>query len=336
MTDQMRRIALARRPEGQPVPDDFLLERGPVPEPAAGEVLVQVTHHSLDPYMRGRMDDAGSYAASLSIGETMIAQGVGVVLASRAEGFAEGDSVTGMTGWASHAVLRGGELRKLDSRVPATTALGVLGMPGFTAWQALREYGRPKAGETLVIAAATGPVGAMVGQLAKAQGLRTVAIAGGDEKCKLALDKFGFDAAIDHRAHGDAASLRKALAEVCPDGVDIYWENVGGKVLEAVMPLMNIGGRVPVCGTIAWYGGGASDKLPQVWRSILTKRLSVNGFIIFDHWDAFPDFLDEMTPKVAGGEIAYLEDITDGLDKGPETFIAMLKGGNTGKTIIKV
>ncbi|WP_425099798.1 NADP-dependent oxidoreductase [Tropicibacter sp. S64] len=336
MTDQMRRITLARRPQGAPVPEDFALETGPVPEPAAGEVLVQVTHHSLDPYMRGRMDDAGSYAASVNLGETMIAQGVGTVLASKADGFAAGDSVTGMTGWASHAVLKAQDLRKLSPDVPATTALGVLGMPGFTAWQALREYGRPKAGETLVIAAATGPVGAMVGQLAKAQGLRTVAIAGGAEKCALAQDTFGFDAAIDHRAHDDAASLRKALADACPDGIDIYWENVGGKVLEAVMPLMTIGGRVPVCGTIAWYGGGASDKLPQIWRTILTKRLSVNGFIIFDHWSAFPAFLDEMTPKVANGEIAYLEDITEGLENAPKTFIAMLKGGNTGKTIIKV
>ncbi|WGW03894.1 NADP-dependent oxidoreductase [Tropicibacter oceani] len=336
MSSQMRRIALARRPTGLPVPEDFAFETGPVPKPEADQVLVEVTHHSLDPYMRGRMDDAGSYAASLALGETMIGQGVGRVLASDVEGIAEGDMVTGMTGWASHAVLPGNQLRVLDDSVPATTALGVLGMPGFTAWKALEVYGRPKAGETLVIAAATGPVGATVGQLAKAAGLRTVAIAGGAAKCTLARDSFGFDAAIDHHAFDDARSLRKALAQACPDGVDIYWENVGGKVLEAVMPLMNVGGRVPVCGTIAWYGGGSSDKLPQIWRTILTKRLSVNGFIIFDHWDGFPAFLTDMTPRVAKGEIAYLEDITEGLENAPETFIAMLTGGNTGKTIIKV
>lgn len=338
MTSQMRRIALARRPSGVPVPEDFAMETGPIPTPGAGEVLIEVSHHSLDPYMRGRMDDAGSYAASLELGETMIGQGIGRVLASEAEGFAQGDVVTGMTGWASHAVLPGDRLRVLDPSVPATTALGVLGMPGFTAWTALREYGRPKAGETLVIAAATGPVGAMVGQLAKAAGLRTVAIAGGDQKCQLALEKFGFDAAIDHRAHSEANSLRAALAEVCPDGVDIYWENVGGKILEAVTPLMNVHGRIPVCGTIAWYGGSdeAANRLPQVWRAILTKRLSVNGFIIFDHWDGFPAFLEEVAPKIAAGEIAYLEDITEGLENAPQTFIGMLTGGNTGKTIIKV
>ncbi|WP_136443051.1 NADP-dependent oxidoreductase [Pacificoceanicola onchidii] len=336
MTDQMRRITLARRPVGQPVPEDFALQTGPVPDPGEGEVLIAVSHHSLDPYMRGRMDDAGSYAASVNLGETMVGQGVGTVLTSRADGLAAGDSVTGMTGWASHAVLKGGDLRKLDPSVPVTTALGVLGMPGFTAWRALSEYGRPKPGETLAIAAATGPVGAMVGQLAKAQGLRTVAVAGGAEKCALATEKFGFDAAIDHRAYDSASDLRKALSKACPDGIDIYWENTGGKVLEAVMPLMNTGGRIPLCGTIAWYGGGTSDKLPHIWRAILTKRLNVNGFIIFDHWHALPDFLAEITPKVAAGEITYLEDITDGLENAPDTFIAMLKGGNTGKTIIKV
>jgi NADPH-dependent curcumin reductase CurA len=338
MSQEMTRVTLARRPSGLPVEADFAVVHEAVPVAAPGEVLVAVSHLSLDPYMRGRMDDAGSYAPSVGLGETMTGQGVGTVIASQAEGFAPGDAVTGMTGWASHAVLPGEQLRKLSGDAPVSTALGVLGMPGFTAWTGLHEFGRPKAGETLVVAAATGPVGSLVGQLAKAAGLRTVAIAGGADKCRLALEKFGFDAAIDHRAYDDASSLRKAIATAAPDGVDIYWENVGGKVLEAVIPLMNDQGRIPLCGTIAWYGGAdaADDRLPRLWRSILVKRLKVSGFIIFDHWDGYPQFLQEVTPKVAAGEIAYLEDVAQGLANAPAAFIAMLQGGNTGKQLVKI
>ena len=339
MSDMMSRITLARRPKGAPVPEDFKLETGPPPAPSDGEVLIGVTHLSLDPYMRGRMDDVKSYAPSVDLGGTMTGQGVGRVLASNADGFAEGDTVTGMTGWASHACLPGKDLRKLDPSLPPSTALGVLGMPGLTGWVGLNEFGKPKAGETLVVGAATGPVGSMVGQLAKQIGLRTIAIAGGAEKCRLAIETFSFDAAIDHRAHADASSLRKAIAEVAPDGVDIYWENVGGQVLEAVMPLMNVHGRIPVCGMIAWYGGSnisPENQLPGMWRSILVKRLQVSGFIIFDHWDKYPAFLKDVAPKVAAGEIAYLEDIAEGLETAPDAFIAMLKGGNTGKQIVKL
>lgn len=338
MSSLMRRIALARRPSGMPVAEDFSLETDPVPAPAAGEVLIEVSHLSLDPYMRGRMDDVKSYAPSVDIGGTMTGQGVGRVVASNADGFAPGDLVTGMTGWASHAVLPATELRKLDESQSPSTALGVLGMPGFTAWTGLREYGRPKAGETLVVGAATGPVGSLVGQLAKAAGLRTVAVAGGPEKCRLAIEKFGFDAAVDHRAHPDASSLRAALATAAPDGVDIYWENVGGKLLEAVLPLMNTHGRIPVCGMISWYGGADStlDRLPMVWRSVLVKRLQVSGFIIFDHWANFPQFLAEIAPKVANGEVSFQEDMADGLENAPAAFMAMLTGGNTGKQIVKI
>ncbi len=339
MSDMMSRITLARRPKGAPVPEDFKLETGSLPAPSDGEVLIEVTHLSLDPYMRGRMDDVKSYAPSVDLGGTMTGQGVGRVLASKADGFAEGDTVTGMTGWASHACLPGKDLRKLDPSLPPSTALGVLGMPGLTGWVGLNEFGKPKAGETLVVGAATGPVGSMVGQLAKQIGLRTIAIAGGAEKCRLAIQTFGFDAAIDHRAHADAPSLRKAIAEVAPDGVDIYWENVGGQVLEAVMPLMNVHGRIPVCGMIAWYGGSnisPENQLPGMWRSILVKRLQVSGFIIFDHWDKYPAFLKDVAPKVAKGEIAYLEDKAEGLENAPDAFIAMLKGGNTGKQIVKL
>lgn len=332
----MQRISLARRPNGAPVPEDFSLDTIPLPEPADGEIVIEVSHLSLDPYMRGRMDDVKSYAPSVGLGETMTGQGVGRVLSSKASGFAPGDLVTGMTGWASHAALNAAEARKLDPSVPPSLFLGVLGMPGFTAWTGMRKYGRPQAGETLVVAAATGPVGALVGQLAKAAGMRTIAIAGGPEKCRIATETFGFDAALDHRAYADAAEMRTALAEVAPDGVDIYWENVGGKVLEAVIPLMNVGGRIPVCGMISWYGGAdeADDRLPMLWRSVLVKRLHVSGLIIFDHWDDYPQFLAEVAPKVLSNEIKHLEDVAQGLETMPETFISMLKGGNTGKQIV--
>ena len=339
MPDQMSRITLARRPNGAPVPEDFALDQGPVPEPQKGEVLIEVTHLSLDPYMRGRMDDVKSYAPSVDIGGTMTGQSVGRVISSNADGYAEGDVVTGMTGWASHAVLPTSEVRKLDGSTPPPTALGVLGMPGLTGWVGLHRFGRPQAGETLVVGAATGPVGSMVGQLAKAMGLRTIAIAGGAEKCALATDTFGFDAAIDHRAHNDARSLRKAIAEAAPKGVDIYWENVGGKLLQAVMPLMNTHGRIPICGTIAWYGGAdldGPDQLPGVWRNVLVKRLQISGFIIFDHWNEYPAFLKDVAPRVASGDLKYLEDVAEGLENAPKAFIAMLKGGNVGKQIVKL
>jgi len=294
--------------------------------------------------MRGRMDDAKSYSAPVAIGGTMEAGGVGEVLASNSPGFEPGDIAFGMFGWASHAVQDAKMLRKLDpAHGPITAALGVLGMPGFTGWWGLNEYGRPKAGETLVVAAATGPVGSMVGQLARHAGLRTVGIAGGADKCALATETFGFDACLDHRAYGSASDLRKALSAECPDGIDIYFENVGGKVLEAVVPLMNPVGRIPICGMISWYnagglGAGASDAMaaPFLWRNILVKFLSVNGFIISNHWDQYPAFLKDAGPKVASGDIKYIEDIAEGLENAPRAFMGLLEGKNRGKQIVKV
>mmetsp|Transcript_23684 Transcript_23684/g.42284 ORF Transcript_23684/g.42284 Transcript_23684/m.42284 type:complete len:346 (+) Transcript_23684:2203-3240(+) len=344
MTQHMHHITLASRPSGAPTPENFRLEVTDVPTPGDGEVLVRVHYMSLDPYMRGRMDDAKSYAAPVPIGGTMEGGGVGEVLASNAEGFAPGDMVFGMLGWATHAVQPGKMLRKIDPNlVPITTALGVLGMPGFTGWHGLMEYGRPKTGETLVVAAATGPVGSMVGQLAKSLGLRTVGIAGGADKCALATDTFGFDACIDHRAHPDARSLRTALKEAAPKGIDIYFENVGGKVLEAVIPLMNPFGRIPVCGMISWYNAGglgagadATMSAPALWRPILVNFLSVNGFIISNHWDRLPTFLGEVAPKVISGDIKGVEDIADGLENAPAAFIGLLTGKNVGKQLVKL
>ena len=345
MTDTMQRIALACRPMGAPVEEDFLLENIPMPTPAKGEVLVKVHYMSLDPYMRGRMNDAKSYANPVPLGSTMEGGGVGQIVASNSTDYAVGDYVFGMLGWASHACLRAKKLKKLDPKLaPITTALSVLGMPGFTGWYGLMELGRPKAGETLVVAAATGPVGSMVGQVAKAHGLRTVGIAGGAKKCALAVEKFGFDVCLDHTEYADGKAMRVAIAEHCPKGVDIYFENVAGKILEGVMPLMNVGGRIPLCGSISWYNADAlsanavreKDNLPKLWRTILVNRLSVNGFIISDHWDRFGDFLHYVGPMLAKGQIAYQEDITEGLENAPRAFIGLLTGENFGKQIVKV
>lgn len=345
MSNQMKQIVLASRPDGAPSPENFRLETADIPTAGEGEILVEVSHMSLDPYMRGRMDDAKSYAAPVPIGGKMEGGSVGRVLASNSPAFAEGDHVFGPFGWATHSTADARLCRKLDpAQAPVTTALGVLGMPGFTGWWGFNEYGRPKAGETLAVAAATGPVGSMVGQLAKAKGLRAVGIAGGADKCAMATDMFGFDACVDHRAHGDFKSLRGAMKDACPDGIDIYFENVGGPVLEAALSLMNTHGRIPVCGMIAWYNAGGlgadasgqSLTAPKLWRTILVNFLSVNGFIISNHWNRMGDFHKEVGPMIASGTVKVQEDITIGLENAPDAFIKLLTGGNIGKALVKV
>lgn len=345
MSDMMKQIVLASRPDGAPKPENFRLEEHPVPTPAEGEVLVRVHYMSLDPYMRGRMDDAKSYAANIPVDGKMEGGSVGEIIASNADGFEVGEFVMGGFGWATHATAKAAGLAKIDpDTAPITYSLGVLGMPGFTGWFGLMEYGKPKEGETLVVAAATGPVGSMVGQIAKSMGLRVVGIAGGPEKCKMAVEHFGFDACIDHYAYDTASALRAALKEEAPKGIDIYFENVGGKVLEAVMPMMNQFGRIPICGMIAWYneGGLGADAIekglsaPKLWRTILVNFLSVHGFIISNHWNRLGEFHKAVGPKIADGSIAVQEDITDGLENAPEAFIKLLTGGNTGKAMVKV
>lgn len=339
MTETLRQIVLASRPSGAPTLENFRIVDADLPVPAAGEVLVKTEFMSLDPYMRGRMEDAESYADPIAVGAPMQGGAVGEVLVSHHPSFAPGDKVLGMFGWATHGCLPGGQLQKLDPKLqPLSLALGALGMPGFTGWHGLNAYGRPHAGETLVVAAATGPVGSMVGQLARAAGLRTVGIAGGADKCALAVETFGFDTCLDHRAFASAKDLRNALAEACPDGIDIYFENVGGKVLEAVLPLMNRFGRIPVCGMISWYDGAPQTELsaPSLWRRILVKHLSITGFIISNHYDQYGAFLNEVAPMVASGKLRYLEDVAEGLEAAPAAFIAMLKGGNTGKQVVRI
>jgi hypothetical protein len=345
MSETMQRIALAERPIGAPGDHNFRLETIEIPALVDDDVLVKIEYMSLDPYMRGRMDDAKSYASPVPIGGTMEGGAVGRVITSNSSKFAVGDYAFGQLGWASHGCLPARELRKLNpDLMPITTALGVLGMPGFTGWYGLKEHGRPKEGETLVVAAATGPVGSMVGQIAKAHGLHVVGIAGGAKKCALAVEKFSFDRCLDHKAYDDSRSMRKALQELCPNGVDIYFENVAGKTLDAILPLMNTGARIPICGMISWYNAGAlganagdeTDKLPKMWSSILVKKMSVNGFIISDHWDRYSDFLSDVVPMLASGRIAYEEDIVDGLGNAPKAFMGLLEGQNFGKLIVKV
>ncbi len=335
-----RAIHLAARPEGRPDGSHFDLRETDLPDPAAGEVLVRVIWLSLDPYMRGRMDAGPSYADPVPVGGVMEGQTVGEVVASNAGGLSEGDIVTGFTGWTTHAVAKAETLRKLDpARAPVQAALGVLGMPGMTAWTGLTEIIGIREGETVVISAATGAVGTVAGQVAKARGCRVVGVAGGAEKCAWATDTLGYDACIDHHAHADGSAMARALAEAAPDGIDGYFENVAGKTLSGVIPNMAEFGRIALCGMVAWYNGKNLDQalpLPAVWRSILTRKLTVRGFIVMDHWDRFDAFLDEVAPMVAGGDLSYREDVTEGLENAPDAFLSMLEGGNFGKTLVRV
>ncbi len=331
------KIVLARRPVGMPTPDDFRIETGPVPAPAPGQVLLKILYLSLDPYMRGRMSDAKSYAKPVAVGDVMVGGTVAEVLASSHPDYHAGDVVLSYSGWRNFALSDGSDLRKLDpSAAPLTTALGVLGMPGFTAYAGLLTIGKPQPGETVVVAAASGAVGSVVGQIARLKGARAVGIAGGPDKCAFVRNELGFDAAIDHRAPDFAA----ALAAACPDGIDVYFENVGGPVWDAVFPLLNSFARVPVCGTIAQYNEGPApagpDRLPEFVRAILVKSLTIRGFIQTEFAAQQPQFWREASAWVAAGRLRYREDIVDGLAKAPEAFIGLLQGHNFGKLIVRV
>lgn len=332
-------VLLASRPKGSPNAANFEIASAELPALAPGQFLVRIIWLSLDPYMRGRMDDVKSYADPVAIGGIMEGGAVGEIMASQHDGFSAGDIVTGQFGWTSHAISDGEGVRIVDPRVaPISTALGVLGMPGITAWVGLNDIAAAQKGETIVVSAATGAVGGMVGQLAKAKGMRVIGVAGGPQKCAYAQEELGFDTCFDHRAM-DAKALSAALRDAAPDGVDVYYENVGGKTLEAVLSRMNIGGRIAVCGMIAWYSGQGiveAQPLPVVWRNILTRRLRVQGFIIFDHYDRMGAFQSEVGPLVGDGTIKVKESVADGLENAPAAFMALLKGGNFGKQLVRV
>ena len=337
MTDKMQRIVLASRPEGKPEPANFRLEEVPIPVPGEGEVLLRTIWLSLDPYMRGRMSAAKSYAKPVEIDETMSAQVVAEVIASKNPDFAVGDVVIAPIGWASHGVSDGTMLEKIaPNSAPLSAYLGVLGMPGTTAWVGLLDVGAAKPGETVVVGAATGAVGSLVGQIAKLKGMRVIGVAGGADKCAYAEKELGFDVCLDHRAL-DKAALTEAIAKAAPEGVHVYFENVGGKTLEAVLPNMRDFGRIALCGMIAWYSGAeAPAPAPLVWGAILRQRLRVEGFIIFDRWNRRPDFLKEVAPLVKEGKIHYRETIAEGLENAPSAFMQLLEGGNFGKQLVRV
>ncbi len=333
-----RQLVLAKRPKGEPDADTLNLVETDIPQAGPGQMLLRTEFLSLDPYMRGRMNDAKSYAAPVAIGEVMGAGTVAQVVTSHIKGFAVGDWVLSYSGWQDYALSDGKGVTNLGS-APAhpSWALGILGMPGFTAWAGLTQIGAPMPGETIVVAAATGPVGATVGQIGKLMGCRVVGIAGGPEKCTYAVAELGFDACIDHKAPDFADKLAKAS----PKGIDVYFENVGGKVLDAVIPLLNPNARMPVCGLISQYNAtelpAGPDRMNWLMGQILAKKIKVQGFIIFDTFGhLYPEFAREMAAWIEAGKIKYREEIIDGLETAPAAFIGLLRGENFGKRVIRV
>jgi hypothetical protein len=333
-----RRIVLAARPHGLPTPQDFRLEQAPIPAPHEGQVLLRTLYLSLDPYMRNVMEEIGpTYAPSVRLGETMVGGTVSRVVTSRHPQFRAGDLVLGSAGWQDYALSDGQDLTPVGDFLQPSHALGVLGMPAFTAYVGLLDIGRPEPGQTVVVAAATGAVGAVVGQIAKIKGARVVGIAGGADKCRYAVEELGFDVCLDRRD----PQLAARLAAACPDGIDVYFENVGGDVFDAVLPLLNIGARVPVCGVIAHYNEETlppgPNRLPLVMSTVLQKRIRMQGFIILDHYaDRFDTFRRDMSEWIAAGQVKQREDLVDGLENAPKAFIGLLEGRNFGKLVVRV
>jgi NADPH-dependent curcumin reductase CurA len=337
MPETARRIVLASRPVGEPRPSDFRLEEFPVPQPGPGQVLLKTKWLSLDPYMRGRMSDAPSYAKPVEVNEVIEAGTVSEVTASNNDRYQKGDIVLSRAGWQTHMLSDGSGLRKLDpAAAPISTALGVLGMPGMTAYTGLLEIGQPKAGETVVVSAASGAVGSVVGQIARIKGARAIGIAGGPEKCNYVKNELGFDDCLDHR---DPA-LPETVKAACPKGIDVYFENVSGPVWDAVFPQLNAFARIPVCGLIAQYSATEVPPMKyqtaQVFRAILTKRLTVRGFIVTDFAARHADFLRDVAQWIREGRIKYREDIAEGLENAPTAFMGLLKGKNFGKQLVRV
>ena len=338
MTDSVnRRIVLASRPVGAPVADNFRLENDTIPTVNDGEMLLRSVYLSLDPYMRGRMSDAKSYADPVAIDEAMVGGTVCQVIESKNPNFDKGEWVLSFTGWQDYGISNGEGLIKMGAN-PANPsyALGVMGMPGFTAYMGLLDIGQPKPGDTLVVAAATGAVGSMVGQIGKLKGCRVIGVAGGEEKCRYAVDQLGFDKCIDHKAEDFA----EQLAAACNNGIDIYYENVGGKVFDAVMPLLNTRARIPLCGLISQYNATAlpegPDRMSMLMAQLLIKRIKMQGFIIFDDYaHRYGEFAADMSKWLAEGTIHYREHLVDGLENAPQAFIGLLEGKNFGKLVIQ-
>ena len=332
MENQNRQILLKRRPVGMPTTADFTIADAPVPDPGDGEVLVRGIYLSLDPYMRGRISAARSYAKPVEIGAVMEGRVVGQVVRSRDAAFQPGDYVFGGHGWQLYSAVPGKGLVKLDpAEAPLSTALGVLGMPGLTAYVGLSEIGRPQQGETVVVSAASGAVGAVAGQLAKRSGAYVVGIAGGADKCRFVETELCFDTSVDHRA----PDLGAALDRACPNGIDVYFENVGGAVQQAVFPRLNDFARMIMCGMVAEYNDVEPRPGPNLMATV-RKRIKIQGFIVGDQWQRWGDYRAMAAPLVSSGALKYREDIVDGLDSAPEAFIGLLQGRNFGKLLIRL
>jgi NADPH-dependent curcumin reductase len=335
--EKNRQILLASRPRGEPSPDNFKLVETAVPEAGPGQMLLHTIYLSLDPYMRGRMNAGASYAQPVEVGEVMEGSAVCAVVKSNLPHYMAGDIVVAGTGWQEYSLSDGEGVQKVDAALgPISYALGVLGMPGLTAYSGLLNVGKPQPGETLVVAAASGAVGSVVGQIAKVKGCRVIGIAGGEQKCCFVRDELGFDGCLDHRQ----PNLAERLQAACANGIDIYFENVGGAVFDAVLPLLNNFARIPVCGLIAHYNAtelpAGPDRVPLLMRNILAKRLTFRGFIVFDYGSQFRDFITDMSGWLREGRVKYREDITDGLENAPRELIGLLKGENFGKKLIRV
>lgn len=334
MAEMNRQIVLAERPKGMPKPTDFKLVEAPMPEIGGGEVLVKTRFLSVDPYMRGRMNEGASYARGVEIGEVMVGGTVGEVIESTDPTLNPGDIVQSQMGWQAYGKAIGSEVRKIDPELaPISTSLGVLGMPGLTAYFGLLDVAKPQKDETVVVSGGAGAVGALVGQIAKIKGCRAVGIAGSSEKVAYIVDELGFDGAFNYKRVSDYGS---ELKRQCPDGIDVYFDNVGGEISDTIFPQMNVFGRISVCGQISQYNLDLPDPAPRIMWHFIVQRLTMRGFLVFDFAEHYGKALKEMAGWMQSGQLKYREDIWDGLENAPEAFIDMLQGGNVGKRLIKV
>jgi NADPH-dependent curcumin reductase CurA len=332
MTIKNQQVLLAARPVAAPKLSDFQITYTDMRDPGAGEVLVKNAFLSLDPYMRGRMNEGKSYAARVELGDVMVGATVGEVVVSQHPNYKTGDTVVGSLGWQTYGIAKGENLMRVDpSVVPLSAYLGAVGMPGVTAWYGLMDIGKPKAGETVVVSAASGAVGSVVGQLAKLLGCRVVGIAGGKDKCAYVVNELGFDVCLDHRDPG----LRDAFKAATPNGVDVYFENVGGAILDMVLGRLNPFARIPLCGLVSQYNATEAYGVRN-FASLLTNRVTLAGFIVTEHMDRWPTALAELAKHVASGTIKYRESIAAGLESAPQAFIGMLEGKNFGKQLVKL
>jgi NADPH:quinone reductase len=333
MTQSNRQILLAARPVGWPKESDFQLAESLVPDVGDGQILVRTVYLSVDPYMRGRMNDRKSYMPPVGLGDVMTGGVVGKVVKSKNSRFAEGDYVTGLLGWQNYALSDGKGIRKIGTDPPISTALGVLGMPGLTGYFGLLEIGKPKSGETVVVSGAAGAVGSLVGQIAKIKGCRVVGIAGTDEKVQHLVDDLEFDAAYNYKT---VSSHYNQLNETCPDGIDVYFDNVGGPITDAVFGLINTNARVAVCGQIALYNQEKAEPGPRFLWKLIERQARVEGFLVFQFADRYKEAFAELTEWVRSGQIKYRETIVEGLENAPKAFIGMMRGENIGKQLVKV